>query len=291
MPEATSRTDAPERRRPSLKRDLAGAVPDATLALMVTAIVFGLLALRVRAGTDAALVEMPSMAAGYGVWYYTLAQAFGFAALLWAWVTLLLGLLLAGQRPAWLPLRYEQIEKLHRTTSLTVLALTFAHAVLFVQDQMGDNLLGEFVPLMQSYVPGRFPTTVGIASFYVMLVLGPTFYLRDRLGRTAWRLAHRFVPLVYVLAVWHTFIYGSDLIARSPLRWALWAMQVPVAVGLLLRLLAPARRAERIPTRLEEIRERFSAWLGLRIAGRVAAAGVVVGLLGVLLTGAIGGKP
>jgi sulfoxide reductase heme-binding subunit YedZ len=290
MLESVSRTTAPERRL-ALKRDLVAAVPDATVALVVTGIVFGVLVLRVRAGTDAALVEMPQMAAGYGIWYYTLAQAFGFGALLWAWVTLFLGLLLAGERPRRLPLRYEQIEKLHRTTSLTVIALTFAHAVLFVQDQMADNFVGEFVPWAQPYVPGRFPTTLGIASFYLMLVLGLTFYLRDRLGRRTWRLAHRVVLVVYALAVWHTFIYGSDLIARGPLRWSLWAMQVPVALALLWRLLVPARRVERVPMRLHEIQDRFSAWLGLRVAGRMVVAAGVVGLLGMLLTGAIGGKP
>lgn len=52
-------------------------------------------------------------------------------------------------------------------------------------------------------------------------------YVRHRLGVRAWRFAHRFSIPVYVLAVWHTFIYGTDVWFTGYQRMALWAMQLP----------------------------------------------------------------
>lgn len=69
----------------------------------------------------------------------------------------------------------------------------------------------------------------------------------------------------------------------------LWLLQLPVAVLLLLRLLRPARRAER----LGALRRREGAWLpgwAVRAAGRVAAGAVVVGLLVVVASGRDGGR-
>ncbi|MBH0247910.1 hypothetical protein I3W98_41925, partial [Streptomyces cavourensis] len=64
-------------------------------------------------------------------WMYFLSQAFGWSALLWAWGTVILGLLLSGSRPQWLRVSGPRLERLHRTTSLNTIALIFAHALFF----------------------------------------------------------------------------------------------------------------------------------------------------------------
>jgi len=105
---------------------------------------------------------------------------------------------------------------------------------------MGDSLLTDFVPWTTSYLPGRFPEALGIVALYLAVLLGPSFYLRRRLGPRAWLLLHRyFVPAVYILAVWHTFAYGSDVKVGNPIWVTLWAMQVPVAAAFAWRWLAP----------------------------------------------------
>lgn len=229
----------------SVRGDLRAALPDALAAVLLTAGVFVLLAIRVASGVDAALVSMPSMARTGGVWAYTLSQAFGFAALAWAWATILLGLSLPSGLWRHRPWTRIITERLHRSTSLTVLALILAHAVLLIWDRMGDTPLSVFVPFTTSYAPGRFPTSLGIIGFYLAVLVGPSFYLRDRLGPRTWRLTHRYViPLVYVLGVWHTFLYGSDVQAGTPLFLTLWAMQVPIVALFLTRVLAAARRGE-----------------------------------------------
>jgi predicted ferric reductase len=235
-------------RRRTFWGDVRAAVPDAVAALVLSGIVFAILMARVRAGDDAAAQEMPAMIGNGGVTPYTLSQALGWAALLWSWLTILLGVSL----PVWAgqgrPRLRETAERLHRSTSLSLLALMILHAVLLLWDKMGDTLVTIFVPFTTTYTPGLWPEALGIFSFYLAVLLGASFYLRDRIGWRLWRLTHRYaVPAVYVLAVWHTFTYGSDVGPHSgssvsthnELWITLWALQVPIVVAFLFRFSLP----------------------------------------------------
>lgn len=225
--------------RPSLRGDLRRAIPEAALAMLLAGVVFAILIARARAGADPALVEMPSMMRSGGIWPYSLSQAVGWAALLWSWLTILLGLSL----PIWArqgrPKTREIAERLHRSTSLTVIGLLVAHAVLLTGDKMGDSLVTVFVPWTTSYAPGLFPQALGILSFYLAVLVGLSFYLRDRIGLRTWQVLHRYViPLVYVLAVWHTFLYGSDVHAYGAMWLSVWLLQLPIMGAFLWRLKA-----------------------------------------------------
>ena len=205
---------------------------------------------RVHAGTNAATQAMPDMLRNGGVGPYTLSQAFGWAALLWSWLTILLGVSL----PVWgrqgnARLR-ELVERLHRSTSLSLIALMVLHAVLLSWDGMGDTLVTDFVPFTTTYKPGLWPEAFGIFSFYLAVLLGASFYLRDQIGWRLWRLTHRYViPAVYILAVWHTFTYGSDVSphpgsdvkSHNGLWITLWALQLPIVAAFVLRI-APATK-------------------------------------------------
>ncbi|HUO01471.1 MAG TPA: ferric reductase-like transmembrane domain-containing protein [Rhizomicrobium sp.] len=225
---------------PSFTGDLRLAAVDATVAVILSGIVFAVLMARLRAGVDTAAIEMPEMVKNGGVWAYSVSQAVGWGALAWSWLTILLGVSLpivsAQRRPA---LR-RTLERVHRSTSLTVVGLMFAHAFVLDWDGMGDTLLTDFVPYTTSYTPGLFAEALGIVSFYVAVLLGLSFYLRDRIGLKTWRLLHRYViPAVYILAVWHTFIYGSDVMAHRSLRLALWVVQLPILAAFAMRLRLP----------------------------------------------------
>lgn len=223
-----------------LGADLRGAIPDASAAIAVSGIVYAVFVIRIRGGVDAAALEMPEMLHNGGAWAYSWSQAVGWAALLWSWLTTLLGVALPLLARRQNPLRQGFLERIHRSTSLTLIGLMVVHALLLSWDKMGDTVLTDFVPWTTSYLPGRFPEALGIVSFYLAVLLGPSFYLRRRLGPRTWRLLHRyFVPAVYVLAVWHTFAYGSDVKARNPIWIVLWAMQVPVAAAFAWRCLGP----------------------------------------------------
>lgn len=216
---------------------------------MVLAIVAYLILMdRARAGVDAAFASMPDMAHGGGVWAYSMSQAFGFAALVWSWLTIMLGLSVSTRLWRGRLRARATVERLHRTTSLTVIALMVAHAVFLIWDQMGDTPMTVFIPFAPtSYQPGQFPTALGILALYGALLFGPSFYLRNRLGPRLWRVVHRvIIPAVYALGVWHTFLYGSDVKSGTALWFALWALQIPVIVAFVTRMVVPARRSERL---------------------------------------------
>lgn len=251
-------TGVPTRRKVpprSITADLRAAVPDAIAAMVLTLVVYAVMWARVRAGTDPAAQTMGASMGTTGIRVYTISQAFGFAALAWSWGTILLGLSVSTRLWAGRPGARMLVERLHRSTSLTVIALMLAHAITLLWDNMSSATpLQLFVPFASSYAAQRLPLALGILALYGALLLGPTFYLRDRLGPRTWRVVHRvFIPLVYGLGVWHTFARGEDLTAFNPLWIALWAMQVPVIIAFTARMLVPARPGERLGRLLHRI--------------------------------------
>lgn len=165
----------------------------------------------------------------------------GVAALLWSYGGLVLGLVGGSRRPAVLGRRTTLVAA-HRQTSLAVLALTLLHAVASVVGLRGGSWLASFVP--QTAEAGRLGWSAGILAFYLAVLLGPSWYLRVRVPRRAWLLAHQAAALTYVLGLFHALVLGGDLRAEGWARTALWVAQLPLLVLFAVRLLAPHRRAE-----------------------------------------------
>ncbi|CAL9353598.1 hypothetical protein SUDANB32_00514 [Streptomyces sp. enrichment culture] len=285
--------------RVALRGDLRAALPDATAAVVVTALVFALLWARMESGASDTVAVMPFMDDPGTYWMYLLSQAFGWSALLWAWGTVVLGLLLSGPRPARLPVSRQVLERWHRTTSLTTTALMSAHALMFAAELVRyetqvDWAQRLWVAFADTFVPGwydsgtgRIAIPIGQGALYLAIPLGLLFYVRHRIGANTWRRLHRFVIVVYVLSVWHTLLYGTNVWYGEWPRTVLWLLQLPVAVLLLMRLLRPARRAERLrPPGGGAARPGW--WL--RAAGRVLAGAVVIGLVVVVVSGRDGGR-
>ncbi|MFB6773026.1 ferric reductase-like transmembrane domain-containing protein [Streptomyces sp. NPDC056337] len=287
--------------RPALRGDLRSAVPDATAAVVVTAAVFAFLYARMGSGDSATVAVMPFMDDPGTYWMYLLSQAFGWSGLLWAWGTVMLGLLLSGPRPTQLPVSRQVLERWHRTTSLTTMALMFAHALMFAAELVRyETKVGWaerlWVAFADSFVPGwydsgtgRIAIPVGQAALYLAVPLGLLFYVRHRIGANTWRRLHRFVIVVYVLSVWHTLLYGTNVWYGEWPRTVLWLLQLPVAALLLMRLMRPARRAERLRAPGTHQGASRAGWT-TRAAGRLVAAAVVVGLLAVVVSGRDGGR-
>lgn len=82
---------------------------------------------------------------------------------------------------------------------------------------------------------------LGIFSLYLALLLGPTYYLRNRLGARAWKIVHQLSVAVYILAVVHTLYFDF----HGPHRLALWVAQIPLAAMVLWRLTPPVSPAGR----------------------------------------------
>ncbi|MFD1833342.1 MULTISPECIES: ferric reductase-like transmembrane domain-containing protein [Streptomyces] len=288
--------------RSALRADLRAAVPDATAALVITAGVFAWLYARVSSGTSMTLQVMPDLADADRYWMYWLCQAFGWSGLLWAWITVVLGLVRSSARPGWLRVPAARIERWHRTTSLTTIGLMFAHAAMFFAElvrtnqdglgwagRLGTSFAEVFVPGFYSSGTGRIAILIGLLALYLAIPLGLAYYLRRSTGARLWRALHRFVIVVYALSVWHTLLYGTNVWYDGAFRTLVWLLQLPVAALLLARLLAPARRGERLHLR-DAAGRPGAVPLAARLAGRIAAASVVVGLLVVAATGRDGGR-
>ncbi|MEV5432583.1 ferric reductase-like transmembrane domain-containing protein [Streptomyces sp. NPDC052701] len=286
-------------RRPTLRSDLRASLPDGLVALVVTGAVFALLYARIRAETSSTVSVMPFMADTGEFWMYFLSQAFGWSALLWAWITVVLGLLLSGPRPSWPPLSGQRLERLHRTTSLNTIALIAAHALLFAAQLVRSDTARWHSALttafVETFVPGGYDSgtgklaiPLGQAALYLAIPLGLLFYIRHRIGPRTWRVLHRFVIAVYVLSVWHTLLYGTNVWYDGWFRTAIWLLQLPIAALLLLRLVQPARRSEKL--RGPRAHTGSPTGWALRLSGRLAVIGVIAALIGVVISGNDGGR-
>ncbi|GAA2238927.1 ferric reductase-like transmembrane domain-containing protein [Streptomyces amakusaensis] len=291
---------APARPRITLRSDLRAGVLDGAVALVITAAIFVLLYARIRSRASSTATVMPFMADDPGgFWMYFLSQAFGWSALLWAWGTVVLGLLLSGPRPAWLPMSVPRLERLHRTTSLNTISLIAAHALLFAAELIRHDTdawyAAAWTAFVESFVPGgyasgtgRIAIPIGQAALYLAIPLGLLFYIRHRIGPTTWRVLHRFVIAVYVLSVWHTLLYGTNVWYDGWFRTSIWLLQLPIAALFLLRLLRPARRSQRLSAPGAHPGS-TTGWT-LRLTGRVLAGATLAVLLAVLVTGRDGGR-
>lgn len=275
-----------------LRRDIRAATLDASAALALTLGIFVWFYQRVQSGSSATVEVMPHLADADQYWMYWMCQAFGWSGLLWAWITVMLGLLRSSRRPDWLRVSTARVEKWHRTTSLTTIGLMFAHAFWFFAEQIranddgagwGGRLWSAFV---DSFVPGgyasgtgRIAILIGLLALYIAIPLGLAFYMRRSIGARVWRVLHSSIIVVYVLSVWHTLLYGTTVWYDGWFRTTTWLLQLPVAALLLIRLLGPAHRPR--TNALDR---------ACRLAARGAVAATIVVLLAVAATGRDGGR-
>lgn len=286
----------------ALRADLRGAVPDASLALLITVLIYWLLYVRVENGSSATIKIMPMLADADEFWMYWMCQAFGWSAMLWAYATVVFGLLRSGPRPRLRRLSAARLEKWHRTTSLTTIGLMFMHALFFFLEQIRTNrdqwstgrsvwtaFVDVFVPGGYATGTGRVAILVGLLALYLAIPLGLAFYLRHRTGSRAWLALHRFAIVVYILSAWHTLLYTTQGWFDGPFRTMLWVLQIPIALLLLARLAAPARRSERLTARGARTRE-SALPLSARWLGRAAVVAVLLALVAVVVSGVDGGR-
>lgn len=282
--------------RQALWADMKGAIPDATASLVLTGVILAVLWWRVENDRSQTIELMPTLATMDYFPYFAL-QAFGWSALVWSWGTVILGLLVAGGRPGWLEVKTRTLEKLHRTTSLTVMALTLVHILLMTWSRTFNDRWSVARSLWETLVlfgwsgtpTGRWAIGVGLVAFYLAIILGLSYYVRHVVGVRAWRYLHRFSILVYVLAVWHTFIYGTNVWFTGWQRTLLWAMQLPIAYMFIARLLKPLRKSERLPLTPGGLAPRLGVMTVLRLGVRVVAAATIVVLVGILALDRTGG--
>jgi predicted ferric reductase len=207
---------------------------------------------RSLAGTNTAGLQMPAMDLEHHVgywWPFLMGETLGLAALIWAYLAVLVGLLFSTRRPRYMGLSSRQVNGLHRQLSLTTIALILGHALFVALGGMNDAMTERTISFSQGFLPfqtswNQWPYAFGIFSMYLAVLIGPTYYIRGRIGVRAWKVVHRLSAVVYVLAVVHTFSF-DDFDFDGPYRLALWAAQIPLGAMLLWRLGSPVRSGRR----------------------------------------------
>lgn len=185
-----------------------------------------------------------SRSAPIHVLWWLVSRASGVVALLLIALTVLIGLVMAAKvirRPG----LKRSLVRLHEHVALVALAAICVHGLALLPDRwLKPGLRGIAVPFALSYRPAL--TGVGIIAGYLALLLGPSFYLRRRIGARRWRKLHRATVLIWGLSAVHAIGAGSDGGAVW-LRCVVLAPLVPIVYLLVLRSIGarPAAAAQR----------------------------------------------
>ena len=118
------------------------------------------------------------------------------------------------------------------------------HGVLLLGDKwLKPGVGGIAVPFVITYRP--LWVGLGIRGGYLAALLGPTYFVRRRIGTRRWRTLHRATVVVYALAVAHSLGSGTDGTSAWFTALVLFS-GLPIMVLLVLRY-RPSRRRRATP--------------------------------------------
>jgi methionine sulfoxide reductase heme-binding subunit len=163
--------------------------------------------------------------------FWITSRAAGIAALLLASLSICLGLLMGA---GILKGRRADVRVTHEALSLATLAALLIHGLSLLGDAYLHPSLGDVaVPFLSGYK--TLWTSMGIVAFWMLTILGLSYYARVRIGVGRWRTLHRFTALAWILGLAHSLGEGTD--AGQLWFLAMTAIvAVPAAVLLITRL-------------------------------------------------------
>ncbi len=179
--------------------------------------------------------------------WWLVARSAGIVAFFLVATAVLIGLYLASSLPKPPGLK-RNLVKVHQQVALTGLVAIALHGICLLGDKwLSPGITGIAIPFTIGYRP--LWVGLGILGGYLALLLGPTFYVRRRIGARRWRQIHRATVLVYALAVVHSLGSGTDG-ASLWMQVIVIGSAVPIVILLALRYggrparAAPAARRE-----------------------------------------------
>jgi sulfoxide reductase heme-binding subunit YedZ len=176
--------------------------------------------------------------------WWLVSRASGIVALVLISLSVLMGLAMATKVLRRLGVK-RAVARLHEHVALVAIAAIVLHGVSLLGDQwLKPGWRGITMPFALAYKPSF--TGLGIIAGYLAALLGPSFYLRRRIGGRRWRKLHRATIAVWVLAAIHTLGAGSDR-SKLWLQCIVLAPGVPIVYLLVLRWLPGEARDARRP--------------------------------------------
>jgi predicted ferric reductase len=203
-----------------LSKPMTHTEPEVPLAEQPPAVplgrLLGLLA-AITAGAVTAAVVLPGLLPGMvqsllgsepkAYWYLSRASALVAFALLWG--STLLGLLMTSKLSRVWP-GGPTAFNLHQHTSLLALGFALFHGLIL----LGDQYIGyTFAQIAIPFAGSNYqPLWVGIGQvgFYVMALVGLSFYARKQITQKVWRLIHFASFALFALALLHGITSGTD---------------------------------------------------------------------------------
>ena len=141
------------------------------------------------------------------IWWYV-TRASGIIAYLLLWFSTILGLAVTSKYLDGMLDRLFTYD-FHEFISLLALAFTLVHVIVLMLDRYLPYSLAQIlVPFISPYRP--FWVGVGVISFYLILLVTITFYLRNRIGTRAFRTIHYLSLISYVGVTLHGYYSGTD---------------------------------------------------------------------------------
>jgi methionine sulfoxide reductase heme-binding subunit len=138
--------------------------------------------------------------------FWIISRGAGTTALVLSSVSVCFGLAMAGRVG-----RGNATERraYHEILSLAVMVAIAVHGLTLLGDSyLHPSLLQVTVPFALGHQ--RVATTLGIIAGWGLICLGLSFYARDRIGRSRWKLIHRFALLAWAMGLVHTLLEGTD---------------------------------------------------------------------------------
>ncbi len=140
--------------------------------------------------------------------YWYLARSSAMVAYVLVWLSMMMGLLITSRSARIWPGGPAAFD-IHQHSALLGLAFALFHALILLGDSYASLSLAElFVPFLNSEY--LLALSLGQATFYLLLLVSLSFYVRSFIGRNAWRAIHLASFLLFSLALAHGISAGSD---------------------------------------------------------------------------------
>lgn len=149
-------------------------------------------------------------------WYLSRSSAVAAYGLLW--LSMVFGLLMTNRMARLWPGGPGAFD-LHQHTSLLGLAFALFHGLILLGDRYINATLAQVLtPFAYS---GYEPLWVGLGqlALYGMAVVGLSFYVKQWIGRTLWRLIHFLSFAVWLISLLHAIFSGSDIELLNGFYW------------------------------------------------------------------------
>ncbi len=141
------------------------------------------------------------------IWWYV-TRASGIIAYLLLWFSTILGLAVTSKYLDGMLDRLFTYD-FHEFISLLSVGFTLVHVIVLMLDHYLPYSLAQILlPFISPYRP--FWVGLGVISFYIILLVTITFYLRNKIGRSAFRAIHVLSLLGYIGVTLHGYFSGTD---------------------------------------------------------------------------------